>query len=347
MMAYPGYLQDLSQLIEECLLHVSDTGGVLIDDSDQNAKPSPSIDLTSSIFEDLLELDKAADPESEADKATSEPGSTPSPFTPSDSDWEEINSISTSTNNLASSIFFDYQPTIMEQPPPLNPPVEVGDTPSMASPTLPEKLPLVSITNISSPTTPSPALIMEADEQVLLNTASEDEPLGTTLPARNSDQVIADLKRQRPAASASSSFSPKARLNSYASTKSESTLSDLPEAPTYATGNTNGEDDGSPEEDEGTESTDEENQPTTKPRKVTERKRRLNAIADSYMAERNQKQLKEGNKVRPEDEAQQSARWLVNQSENREIISSPREYQVELFEKAKEKNIIAVLDTGT
>lgn len=28
------------------------------------------------------------------------------------------------------------------------------------------------------------------------------------------------------------------------------------------------------------------------------------------------------------------------------IISSPREYQTELFERAKEKNIIAVLDTG-
>lgn len=55
----------------------------------------------------------------------------------------------------------------------------------------------------------------------------------------------------------------------------------------------------------------------------------------------------EGNKVRPEDEAHQSARWLVNQSENRQIISSPREYQLELFEKAKEKNIIAVLDTGS
>lgn len=33
-------------------------------------------------------------------------------------------------------------------------------------------------------------------------------------------------------------------------------------------------------------------------------------------------------------------------SKEANIISSPREYQTELFERAKEKNIIAVLDTG-
>jgi endoribonuclease Dicer len=34
------------------------------------------------------------------------------------------------------------------------------------------------------------------------------------------------------------------------------------------------------------------------------------------------------------------------EAEDATIISSPREYQTELFERAKEKNIIAVLDTG-
>ena len=91
---------------------------------------------------------------------------------------------------------------------------------------------------------------------------------------------------------------------------------------------------------------DDDLQPVTKPPKITERKRKQNAIADRFMQHQNQKIIKEGNKIRPEDEAMQSARWLVNQSEKRQIISSPREYQVELFEKAKEKNIIAVLDTG-
>lgn len=86
-----------------------------------------------------------------------------------------------------------------------------------------------------------------------------------------------------------------------------------------------------------------------KQRKMTERKHRLNSVAENYLQELNQKALTEGKKVsmQPEEEAQQSARWLVHQSENRQIISSPREYQIELFEKAKEKNVIAVLDTGS
>ncbi|KAI0595071.1 RNase3 domain-containing protein [Biscogniauxia sp. FL1348] len=44
---------------------------------------------------------------------------------------------------------------------------------------------------------------------------------------------------------------------------------------------------------------------------------------------------------------QKSMSWLVREAERAKIIASPREYQVELFERAKQKNIIAVLDTGT
>ncbi|KAI1433141.1 hypothetical protein GGR50DRAFT_670129 [Xylaria sp. CBS 124048] len=40
-------------------------------------------------------------------------------------------------------------------------------------------------------------------------------------------------------------------------------------------------------------------------------------------------------------------RCKYTSAEEAAIISSPREYQVELFERAKQKNIIAVLDTGT
>ena len=43
---------------------------------------------------------------------------------------------------------------------------------------------------------------------------------------------------------------------------------------------------------------------------------------------------------------QKSMSWLVREAESANIISSPREYQVELFERAKQKNTIAVLDTG-
>lgn len=40
------------------------------------------------------------------------------------------------------------------------------------------------------------------------------------------------------------------------------------------------------------------------------------------------------------------ARLSLRDAKDAPIISSPREYQTELFERAKEKNIIAVLDTG-
>jgi len=88
--------------------------------------------------------------------------------------------------------------------------------------------------------------------------------------------------------------------------------------------------------------------PMTKPRKVSERKRRAAAIADSYIEAVLQKTLKDGiSTVKPGEESTQSARWLVSQSESHQIISTPRTYQIELFELAKEKNVIAVLDTGS
>lgn len=36
----------------------------------------------------------------------------------------------------------------------------------------------------------------------------------------------------------------------------------------------------------------------------------------------------------------------MSKQESEVIITDPREYQIELFEKAKNQNIIAVLDTG-
>ena len=41
-----------------------------------------------------------------------------------------------------------------------------------------------------------------------------------------------------------------------------------------------------------------------------------------------------------------STRKLMSKQESNVIITDPREYQIELFEKAKQQNIIAVLDTG-
>lgn len=41
-----------------------------------------------------------------------------------------------------------------------------------------------------------------------------------------------------------------------------------------------------------------------------------------------------------------SIRNLMLRQESSRIIADPREYQMELFDKAKKQNIIAVLDTG-
>ena len=41
-----------------------------------------------------------------------------------------------------------------------------------------------------------------------------------------------------------------------------------------------------------------------------------------------------------------SIRSLMAKQESHVIITDPREYQLELFERAKQQNIIAVLDTG-
>jgi endoribonuclease Dicer len=41
-----------------------------------------------------------------------------------------------------------------------------------------------------------------------------------------------------------------------------------------------------------------------------------------------------------------STRGLIAKQDSSVIITDPREYQLELFEKAKKQNVIAVLDTG-
>ena len=47
------------------------------------------------------------------------------------------------------------------------------------------------------------------------------------------------------------------------------------------------------------------------------------------------------------DDEALSIRNLMAKQESNVIIGDPREYQIELFERAKKQDIIAVLDTGT
>lgn len=81
-----------------------------------------------------------------------------------------------------------------------------------------------------------------------------------------------------------------------------------------------------------------------KPRKTSERKRADVAAFEQWI-ENNQANL-DKDSGRMVNEAYQSASAIVKGFENRKIITSPRDYQLELFERAKECNTIAVLDTG-
>lgn len=69
-------------------------------------------------------------------------------------------------------------------------------------------------------------------------------------------------------------------------------------------------------------------------------------VRESYIRSRVLEATK-GSTAPEKADDKQSVKWLIKDSGSQEIISSPREYQIELFERAKTQNIIAVLDTGS
>ncbi|OAA62582.1 Ribonuclease III [Niveomyces insectorum RCEF 264] len=81
---------------------------------------------------------------------------------------------------------------------------------------------------------------------------------------------------------------------------------------------------------------------------VSQKKRADYAAFDSWLAENRDNIAKTKKKAAEAltDEDKTSAA-LMREFESTKIIESPRDYQIELFEKAKRKNIIAVLDTGS
>jgi hypothetical protein len=157
--------------------------------------------------------------------------------------------------------------------------------------------------------------------------------LAPALATRSSDAVIADLKRSQQSAL----FTP-ATKRFQKNLKQELDSEKM-------TMNGQHED---PEDETADASSDAEDQliEQSKPRKISDRKRAQIATFDSWFQSYAKTQAKISSITIDADNESQSIKALVRQSESQQIISSPWEYQVELFERAKERNIIAVLDTG-
>ncbi|SPQ23615.1 4c178de2-59db-4c17-b734-ab0b07163eac [Thermothielavioides terrestris] len=82
-----------------------------------------------------------------------------------------------------------------------------------------------------------------------------------------------------------------------------------------------------------------------KRRKISERKRADNAAFDLWIEENQETLSRRPDRLVIDDD--KSLQSLVRDFENKRIIASPRDYQLELFERAKAQNTIAVLDTGS
>jgi endoribonuclease Dicer len=98
--------------------------------------------------------------------------------------------------------------------------------------------------------------------------------------------------------------------------------------------------------DEDDDEVSNSNLPTTE----AEKRREQKAIFESWLQTEAAQQPMRRRKQIATDEAedeQLSIRSLMAKQESAEIVKNPRDYQLELFERAKKENTIAVLDTGS
>lgn len=98
------------------------------------------------------------------------------------------------------------------------------------------------------------------------------------------------------------------------------------------------------------DSTDEEAESApTKQQDSQKRKIRQKDTFDEWFTENVEELITSGQRTAAQSEKDDelTLRQLMEKQESQRIIASPREYQLQLFERAKLENTIAVLDTGS
>ncbi|KAI9826040.1 MAG: Dicer-like protein 1 [Thelocarpon impressellum] len=102
-------------------------------------------------------------------------------------------------------------------------------------------------------------------------------------------------------------------------------------------------------EEHGTDSEPEKELSATVEQRESDRRRVQSAKFKSWFSKRAEKIVTEESDTSQKilDDDVQSTRYLMQRQESNVIINDPREYQLELFERAKDQNVIAVLDTGS
>lgn len=188
----------------------------------------------------------------------------------------------------------------------------------------------LKMSNSADSTSSPPAM-----SSVVASPRADQVPLPTALATRTADDVFAELRR------------PLHVQPSQTPTNTKITSVDRSSTNKLIISNSNGSghNDLSALEDDEEDEEEEPNQPVPESKRVSARRQKNADIFDAFLKEA-QKRPKVEKKITQSDEAIQSTRWLIEQAEKQHIISSPRDYQLELFERAKNQNIIAVLDTG-
>ncbi|KAI9742680.1 MAG: Dicer-like protein 1 [Claussenomyces sp. TS43310] len=157
--------------------------------------------------------------------------------------------------------------------------------------------------------------------QIIINPS-----LATALPTRSSDAVIAELMLSRQKVSIDKSASNSSKRN------------DQVNSPNRDPGSGSDQSHSDDEEDHAVS--------LIQPHKISDHRRIQRAVYNSYMERFMEKRVRKAVISAGGDEENHAIKWLVQQDLT-PIIASPRDYQVELFERAKTQNIIAVLDTGS